>query len=179
MLVCQRQKGDKGMTRGKGAGSAFDFEFETLRGGSLPLREFAGKPVIIVNTASKCGFTPQYSGLEKLWQQRKSDGLVILGVPCNDFGGQEPGSSDEITSFCQVNYGVDFPMTGKVHVKGADAHPLFRWLAAEGGFWSRPRWNFYKYLITRDGRLKTWFSSVTAPGSGKFMSAVDALIGEK
>jgi glutathione peroxidase len=161
------------------AHTAFDFEFESLRGTKLPLAEFAGKPVIIVNTASKCGFTPQYAGLEALWQRHKADGLVVLGVPCNDFGGQEPGSSDDITAFCQVNYGVDFPMTGKVHVKGADAHPLFRWLAAQGGFWSRPRWNFYKYLITPDGELKTWFSSLTTPNSAKFTRAVDDLIGGK
>jgi glutathione peroxidase len=159
-----------------GGKTAFDFEFSSLGGKPLPLKDFSGKPVIVVNTASKCGFTPQYADLEALWQRRKADGLVILGVPCNDFGGQEPGSSDDIASFCQVNYGVDFPLTEKVHVKGSSAHPLFRWLAAEGGFLSRPRWNFYKYLINRDGTLKTWFSSLTSPKSAKFDKAVDALI---
>jgi len=159
--------------------TAFDFEFASLRGQPFPLKDFVGRPVIIVNTASKCGFTPQYAGLEALWQQRKADGLVVIGVPCNDFGGQEPGSSDDITSFCQVNYGVDFPMTEKVHVKGAAAHPLFQWLAAQGGYWSRPRWNFYKYLITPDGQLKTWFSSLTSPKSAKFNHAVAALIDGK
>jgi glutathione peroxidase len=156
--------------------SAFDFEFASLRGTPMPLKDFAGKPLIIVNTASKCGFTPQYAGLEAQWQKRKESGLVIIGVPCNQFGGQEPGSADDITSFCQVNYGVDFPMTEKVDVKGASAHPLFRWLAAQGGYWSRPRWNFYKYLIGPDGQLKSWFSSFTSPKSAKFDQAVDVLI---
>jgi glutathione peroxidase len=167
------------MASGNDGKTAFDFEFATLTGKALPLKEFAGRPMIVVNTASKCGFTPQYAGLEALWQQHKADGLVILGVPCNDFGGQEPGSANDITAFCQVNYGVDFPMTEKVHVKGGETHPLFGWLAAHGGYLSRPRWNFYKYLITRDGKLKTWFSSLTSPKSAKFTQAVDALIAGK
>ena len=104
--------------------TAFDFEFTSLKGKPMPLSEFAGKPVIIVNTASKCGFTPQYKGLEEVWQRHKADGLVMLGVPSNDFAGQEPGTSMEIEQFCEINFGVDFPLTEKVHVKGADAHPL-------------------------------------------------------
>lgn len=100
----------------------------------------------------------------------------MLGVPSNDFAGQEPGSAEEITTFCELNYSVDFPMTAKVHVRGPEAHPLFRWLAAEGGFWAKPRWNFYKYLIDRDGRLKTWFGSITTPQSNKLGRAVDKLI---
>ncbi|HVJ51969.1 MAG TPA: glutathione peroxidase [Aliidongia sp.] len=159
-----------------GGKSAFDFEFEALKGGSLPLGDFAGRPMVVVNTASKCGFTPQYEGLEALWQRHRDQGLIVLGVPSNDFGGQEPGSSDEIASFCQINYGVDFPLTGKVHVRGAEAHPLFRWLASKGGFLSKPRWNFYKYLIGRDGQLQTWFSSLTPPGSAKFGNAVERLM---
>ncbi len=159
--------------------SAFDFEFASLKGKPMPLKEFAGKPLIIVNTASKCGFTPQYAGLEEQWQRHKDNGLVIIGVPCNQFGGQEPGGADDITSFCQVNYGVDFPMTEKVDVKGGTAHPMFQWLATEGGWLSRPRWNFYKYLIGPDGQLKTWFSSLTSPKSAKFDAAVEALISGK
>jgi glutathione peroxidase len=159
-----------------GGKSAFDFEFEALKGGALPLGNFAGRPMVVVNTASKCGFTPQYEGLEALWQRHRDQGLIVLGVPSNDFGGQEPGSGDEIASFCQINYGVDFPLTGKVRVKGAEAHPLFRWLATKGGFLSKPRWNFYKYLIGRDGQLQTWFSSLTPPGSTKFGSAVERLM---
>jgi glutathione peroxidase len=166
------------MTDGSGGKSAFDFQFESLKGDSMPLSSFAGRPMIIVNTASKCGFTPQYKGLETVWQQHRDQGLVILGVPSNDFGQQEPGSSDEIASFCEINYGVDFPLTAKVHVRGAEAHPLFRWLAAKGGFLSKPRWNFYKYLIGRDGQLQTWYGSITKPDSAKFAKAVDRLIKE-
>jgi glutathione peroxidase len=164
------------MADNKGATSAFDFDFESLMGGALPLRDFAGRPMIIVNTASKCGFTPQYKALEAVWRQHRDQGLVVLGVPSNDFGLQEPGSSDEIASFCEINYGVDFPMAAKVHVRGAAAHPLFQWLGAKGGFLSKPRWNFYKYLIGRDGQLKTWFGSITKPNSAKFSKAVERLL---
>jgi len=159
--------------------SAHAFSFTSLEGKPMPLSQFAGKPMIIVNTASKCGFTPQYEGLEALWKAKKDQGLVVLGVPSNDFAGQEPGDSGEIMSFCQVRYGVDFPLTEKVHVKGPDAHPLFQWLASKGGFLGRPRWNFYKYLIGPDGRFVDWFSSTTTPGSAKFTQAVDKLIAEK
>lgn len=156
--------------------TAFDFEFTSLKGKPMPLSEYAGKPVIIVNTASKCGFTPQYKGLEEVWQRHKADGLIMLGVPSNDFAGQEPGTSMEIEQFCEINFGVDFPLTEKVHVKGADAHPLFNWLGEQGGFLSRPRWNFYKYFIGRDGKLKDWFASVTTPDSAKFTRAVEKLL---
>lgn len=156
--------------------TAFDFEFTSLKGKPMPLSAYAGKPVIIVNTASKCGFTPQYKGLEEVWQRHKTDGLVVLGVPSNDFAGQEPGTSMEIEQFCEINFGVDFPLTEKVHVKGAEAHPLFTWIGEQGGFLAKPRWNFYKYLIGRDGKLKDWFASVTAPDSTKFERAVERLL---
>ena len=158
--------------------SAFDFEFNSLKGKPMPLSEFAGRPMIVVNTASKCGFTPQYAGLEAIWQQHKAEGLVVLGVPSNDFAGQEPGSSSEISEFCEINFGVDFPLTEKVHVKGGEAHPLFTWSGKNGGLLAKPRWNFYKYLIGRDGQLKNWFSSVTTPESDKFQSAVKKLLAE-
>lgn len=156
--------------------TAYDFEFTSLKGKPMPLSEYAGKPIIIVNTASKCGFTPQYKGLEEVWQRHKADGLVMLGVPSNDFAGQEPGDSMEIAEFCEINFGVDFPLTEKVHVKGAEAHPLFNWLGEQGGFLSRPRWNFYKYFIGRDGKLNDWFASVTTPDSAKFSRAVEKLL---
>jgi glutathione peroxidase len=157
--------------------SAYAFAFQSLEGKPMPLAAFKGKPMVIVNTASKCGFTPQYKGLEELWQAKRDKGLVVLGVPSNDFGAQEPGSASEIKSFCELRFGVDFPLTEKVRVTGADAHPLFKWIAAKGGFLARPHWNFYKYLIGPDGRLVDWFSSVTAPGSAKFTKAVDKLLG--
>ena len=156
--------------------SAFDFTFNDLQGRPLPLAQFSGRPLVVVNTASKCGFTPQYTALQALWQKWKDQGLVILGVPCNDFGGQEPGDEATISAFTVEAYGVDFPLTEKVHVRGPDAHPMFQWLAREGGFFSRPRWNFFKYLITRDGQLQDWFASGTAPTAGRFARAVDALL---
>jgi glutathione peroxidase len=156
--------------------TAYDFDFTSLKGEPLPLRQFAGRPMVVVNTASKCGFTPQYTGLQAAWQRYKDRGLVVLGVPSNDFASQEPGESAEIAAFCQINYGVDFPMTGRVHVRGPEAHPLFRWLAAQGGLVSpRPRWNFFKYLIDQKGGLATWFSSLTAPQTSRFTRALDSL----
>ncbi len=156
--------------------TAFDFEFNSLKGKPMPLSAFAGNPLLIVNTASKCGFTPQYAGLEAIYRKHKADGLVVLGVPSNDFANQEPGNSGEIEQFCEINFGVDFPLTEKVHVKGADAHPLFQWIGAQGGFLSKPRWNFYKSLIGRDGKLVNWFASVTTPESAKFQSAIAKLV---
>jgi len=154
--------------------SAYAFSFQSLEGRPLPLSDFAGRPIIVVNTASKCGFTPQYKGLEELWQANRAKGLVVLGVPSNDFGQQEPGNADEIKQFCELRFGVDFPLTEKVHVKGGEAHPLFRWLVAKGA--GRPRWNFYKYLIGPDGQLVDWFSSLTAPNSRRFARAVERLM---
>jgi glutathione peroxidase len=155
----------------------WQFRLDRLTGGALPLDEFRGHPLLIVNTASKCGFTPQYAGLEAVWKKYREAGLIVLGVPSNDFGGQEPGGSAEIASFCQINYGVDFPMAAKVKVSGAGAHPLFTWFGRQGGFLARPRWNFYKYLIDRDGRFAGWFSSLTSPGSTKFERALAAVVG--
>ncbi len=152
------------------------FTLKDIDGRDFPLAQFAGRPVVVVNTASACGFTPQYAGLQQLWHDRQNDGLVVIGVPSNDFGGQEPGDHVNISAFCKGNFGVDFPMTEKLKVTGADAHPLFKWLAAEAGFFGRPRWNFYKYLIGRDGLLKDWFSSPTAPGARRFRRAVDRII---
>ena len=162
-----------------GKETAFSFAFDGLDGSPLPLSRFAGRPLVVVNTASYCGFTPQYADLEALWQRYREAGLVVLGVPCDDFGRQEPGEAAEISRFCRVTYGVDFPLAAKVHVRGPAAHPLFRWLAAEGGQLSRPRWNFYKYLIGRDGSLRGWFSSLTRPRSPRFTRAVARLLAAK
>ncbi|MBB5372416.1 glutathione peroxidase [Acidocella aromatica] len=152
--------------------SAYDFSFTTLQGQPYPLRALEGRPLLVVNTASKCGFTPQYKGLEAVWREFAPKGLVVIGIPCNDFGGQEPGNAAEIEQFCEVNYGVSFPMMSKVHVKGAEAHPFFTWASGQGGFFSRPRWNFYKYLINKQGQLEDWFSSKTAPDSAKLKAAI-------
>jgi glutathione peroxidase len=156
--------------------SAYEFTFATIKGEPYPLADLAGRPLLVVNTASKCGFTPQYKGLETVWQAYKDKGLVVIGVPSNDFAGQEPGSAAEIATFCEVNYGVDFPIMGKVHVKGRKAHPFFAWVGGQGGFLASPKWNFFKYLITREGQLKTWFSSVAAPESPKVMAAIESVL---
>ncbi len=155
---------------------AYDFQLENLEGGKLDLQQFAGHPLLVVNTASKCGFTPQYKGLQDVWSAYRDRGLVVIGVPSNDFGAQEPGDAAEIGAFCTRNYGVTFPMAGKVHVKGAEAHPLFRWFGEQGGMLSKPRWNFFKYVVAKDGSLASWFSSVTKPESAKLRAVLDRVV---
>ena len=156
--------------------TAYDFELSALDGKPMPLRQFAGHPLVIVNTASECGFTPQYEGLQTLWREFKDSGLIVLAVPSNDFGAQEPGDAGEIAAFCTAKFAVDFPVAAKRPVRGPAADPLFQWLAAEGGFFARPRWNFYKYLIGRDGRLADWFASATKPNAAKFRRAVQRIV---
>ncbi len=153
--------------------SAHDFAFKSIDGKDLPLKSFAGKAVLVVNTASECGYTPQYAGLQKLWQDRKGDGLVVLGVPSNDFGAQEPGSEAAIQQFCTARFKVDFPMTAKQAVIGGKAHPFYRWIAQELGEGAAPRWNFHKYLIGRDGALAGAFPSSVAPQSKELTAAID------
>ncbi len=160
----------------KGAQTAHDFAFPGIDGRPLALADLRGKAILVVNTASQCGFTPQYAGLQALWEAYRDRGLVVLGVPSNDFGGQEPGSAAEIRQFCEVNFGVDFPMADKTVVSGADAHPFYRWAADELGFMAKPRWNFHKYLVAPDGRLVDWFSSMTAPDSDRLRRAVEAAL---
>jgi glutathione peroxidase len=155
--------------------TAYDFSFETVSGKPYHLNVLAGSPLIIVNTASKCGFTPQYQALQAAWKQYGPAGLTIIGVPSNDFANQEPGTDAEISSFCEINYGVDFPIMSKVHVKGPEAHPFFNWVGQEAGFLARPRWNFFKYLINKKGQLEEWFSPITKPDSKKFTSEVQKL----
>ena len=147
--------------------SAHQFSFTSLTGKPLSLANYAGKALLVVNTASKCGFTPQYRGLEEIWRLYEDKGLVVLGVPSNDFGGQEPGSSEEIRGFCENVFHVSFPMTEKVKVTGPDAHPFYQWLLPQVGLAGKPRWNFYKYLLDRDGQLVDWFTPLTKPDSGK------------
>lgn len=140
----------------------------TLAGEEVSLQDYAGKVVLVVNTASKCGFTPQYEGLEALYQKYQGRGLEILGFPCNQFGKQEPGDSAEIGAFCQSNYGVSFPMFAKVEVNGDNAHPLFRHLRqqAPGVFGTESiKWNFTKFLIARDGRVVKRFAPTDKPAS--------------
>ena len=156
--------------------TAHDFTFTAIEGGALPLRQFEGKAVMVVNTASFCGFTHQYEGLADLWARYRDRGLVIVGVPSNDFGAQEPGADHEIQEFCEVTYGIDFPMTSKVHVRGTAAHPFYQWAASELGRLAVPRWNFHKYLIAPDGQLVDWFSTVTPPTSKRVTRAIERVL---
>ena len=146
--------------------TVYDFDAQTIDGRTVPLRQYEGKVLLIVNTASAGGFTPQFAGLEELHQRYGDQGLVVLGFPCNQFAGQDPGSNDEIASFCQLNYGVSFPMMAKVDVNGAQASPLYRWLCAEapGLLGSKAiKWNFTKFLVGRDGQVLRRYAPQDAP----------------
>ena len=142
-----------------------DFSATTLTGQERHLSDYAGQVVLVVNTASKCGLTPQYEGLEALYQELRDEGLVVLGFPCNQFGNQESGTEEEISEFCRVNYGVSFPMFAKIDVNGDDAHPLFEWLKSEtkGLLGGRVKWNFTKFLVGRDGRVIGRYAPTTEP----------------
>ena len=159
--------------------NAHAFSFEGIDGGALPLARFAGKAVLVVNTASACGFTPQYAGLQELWQRYRERGLVVLGVPCNDFGTQEPGGEAEIETFCRDRYRVDFPLTRKQKVAGGDAHPFYRWVVGELGEAAAPRWNFHKVLVGPDGGLAGLWPSKVAPLDPEIAGAVEAALGAR
>jgi len=160
------------------APAIIDHTVEALTGEPVDLSSFRGHPMLIVNTASKCGYTPQYEGLQKLWEKYGEGGLVVIGFPSNDFGNQEPGTAEEIGAFCRLNYGVTFPMMAKVHTKGPDQAPVYRALTAESGqkFEGEVRWNFTKFLIDQDGRVVARFESAVDPMDERITSAVDALL---
>ncbi len=138
---------------------------DSIGEGKLPTADYKGRVVLLVNTASLCGFTKQYAGLEELWRRYKDRGLVVLGVPSNDFGGQEPGTKEEIRTFCEASFDVTFPLADKQSVLGPDAHPLYRWAARQTGPLGTPSWNFHKILIGRDGRVIDWFTALSGIGS--------------
>ena len=146
--------------------TVYDFDAQSINGKPVALKQFEGKVLLIVNTASACGFTPQFGGLEKLHESYADQGLVVLGFPCNQFGAQDPGSNDEIASFCQLNYGVSFPMMAKIDVNGAQAAPLYQWLSQEapGLLGSKAiKWNFTKFLVGRDGRVIRRYAPMDTP----------------
>lgn len=152
--------------------TAYSFSFTGLDGKPIRLAENAGKPILVVNTASHCGYTPQYTGLQQLWTRYRERGLLIVGVPSNDFGGQEPGGTAEIMKTAQDQYGVSFPLTAKVEVRGPSTHPFYRWAALERPG-ETPRWNFHKYLVGRDGHIVAAFSTQTDPNDTRVIAAIE------
>lgn len=153
--------------------TAHDFSFTAIDGKPMPLSGFKGHPVLVVNVASKCGLTPQYDGLEKLYADYRARGLVVLGVPSNQFMGQEPGTEAEIQEFCRLTYGVDFPMTSKTDVKGDTAHPFYKWMKQELGEPAEPVWNFHKLLVAKDGKPIRAFDPRTEPLAPDLVAAVE------
>lgn len=158
---------------GAAQGSAYDFEFAGIDNKPVKLADWKGKAILIVNTASFCGYTKQYSGLQELWSTYEAKGLVVLGVPSNDFGEQEPKAEGEIKKFCEGAFGVTFPLTAKQVVTGEGAHPFYKWVTAAAG---APKWNFHKYLIGRDGTLRKAFASPVTPMSQELTGAIDAAL---
>jgi glutathione peroxidase len=153
--------------------NAYDFSFTGIDGEPLPLASFKGKPVLVVNVASKCGLTPQYEGMEALYRDYRDQGLVVLGVPCNQFAGQEPGTEAEIKDFCQTKFDVDFPMTAKVDVKEAGRHPFYAWAEDKLGEGAVPVWNFHKILVGKDGQAVAAFGPRTPPQDPTIVEAVE------
>jgi len=158
--------------------SAHDFAFAGIDGGTVRLADYAGHPVLVVNTASRCGFTYQYDGLQALYERYRDQGLVVLGVPSDDFGGQELATEDEVKEFCAVNFAIDFPMTAITPVRGQSAHPFYAWARRVLGPAKAPRWNFHKYLVGPDGRLVAAFATGAEPESAAVTGAIESLIGQ-
>ena len=155
---------------------AFDHAFEAIEGGKLPLAQWRGKVLLVVNTASFCGFTPQYEGLQALWERYRARGLVVIGVPSNDFGAQEPKAEAEILGFCKGAYNVTFPLTTKQVVKGQQAHPFYLWARQTLGAANAPSWNFHKYLVGRDGKLVAGYGSRIEPLSAELTKAIETAL---
>ena len=158
--------------------NVYQFNFNSIDGKEINLNDFKGKPILIVNTASLCGFTNQYSDIESLHQKYKKDGLIIIGIPSNDFGNQELSSNQEVKEFCTINFDVSFLLTGITNIKGKKGHPFFKWIKKEAGFLAFPKWNFYKYLMNKEGLLVKWFASTTRPNSNKITTEIDKMISQ-
>jgi len=151
---------------------AYDFEFNDIEGNIIKLSDYKNKVIVVVNVASRCGFTNQYNGLQKLWVDYKDKDVVVLGVPTNDFK-QEPGSNNEIRKFCETNFNVNFPMTEKVSVIGEKSHPFYKWAKNNHGKNAIPKWNFHKIIIGKDGKVADTFASITKPSSNKFIKFIE------
>ena len=156
-------------------GTAYDYEFNSIDGDLIKLSEYKGKVIVVVNVASRCGYTPQYEDLQTLWSEYKSKDLVVLGIPTNNFR-QEPGNNKEIKNFCETNFGITFPMTEKISVIGNNSHPFYKWARKDYGVGAIPKWNFHKIIIGKDGKVAETFSSRTKPSSKKFIKVIENLI---
>jgi glutathione peroxidase len=154
----------------------FDFKINSINGEELDLSSFKGKTILLVNVASKCGFTNQYDDLQNLYDDLKDKGLIVIGIPTNQFGGQEPGSEKEIKNFCETNFNITFPMTSKYEVKGANAHPIYIWAKDTFGKSTVPKWNFHKILINKDGKIEDTFASFTGPLSNKVVKKIEQIL---
>ena len=152
---------------------AYDFNFNDLDGSPLKLSEYKNKVIIVINVASQCGFTKQYEDMQKVWEVYQDKGIIMLGVPSNDFGNQEPGTSEEIKNFCEAKFGITFPMTEKIIVKGENAHPFYKWARENHGKSAIPKWNFHKIIIGKDGKVIDTFASLTNPSSNKFIKVIE------
>jgi len=151
---------------------AYDFIFNSINGNEIQLKNYKDKIIVVVNVASRCGYTPQYEGLQSLWTNYKDKGLIVIGVPTNNFK-QEPGSNNEIKDFCETNFGIDFPLTEKTSVIGSKAHPFYKWAKENYGISAVPKWNFHKIIIGKDGKVLDTFASFTKPTSKKFLSLIE------
>jgi glutathione peroxidase len=154
----------------------FDFNIKNIDGKIINFSKYDGKVILLVNVASKCGFTKQYINLQKLWEIYKDKGLIVLGVPSNQFGGQEPGTNKEIKSFCEINFNITFPLTEKVDVKGEKAHAIYKWANKNHGKSTVPKWNFHKILINREGKIQDTFLSFTEPTSKKITNEIEKIL---
>ena len=154
-----------------------DFTIESISGETINLSDYKSKVVLLVNTASKCGFTPQYSGLQKIYERYKNDGFVVLGVPTNDFN-QELSIESDVKEFCEIRFGVEFPMSSIQPIRGENAHPVYKWIQSNVSVIGQPRWNFHKYLIGKDGKIINWFSSMTSPTSEGLVNQIETALYE-
>ena len=152
-----------------------DFTIESISGETINLSDYKSKVVLLVNTASKCGFTPQYSGLQKIYERYKNDGLIVFGVPTNDFN-QELSKDSDVKEFCEIRFGVEFPMSSIQPIRGENAHPIYKWIQANVSVIGQPRWNFHKYLIGKDGKIINWFSSMTSPTSEGLVNQIETAL---
>ena len=155
---------------------AYDFNFNKINGAKLNLKDFKNKVIVIINVASQCGFTNQYTDMQKIWEKYQEKNFVIIGIPSNEFGKQEPGSNEQIKSFCESKFGISFPMVEKVSVKGDNAHPFYIWAKKNFGKSAVPKWNFHKIIIDKNGKVARTFSSITNPSSEKFTNTIEELL---